>query len=220
MHIEKKTIRGSPHIGVFGVMTDKIGLLPKNIMKHELKGVEDLMAVEVVKTNLASSSLLGVLAVGNSKGFVVSEIAEPQEIRELEDAGVRVAQVEGVTALGNLLEINDENGVYSKILPEKVVKDVKSFLKVSLTKQDVAGTDIVGSCLVATNRGFIAHPNISEKEFKKLEKVFGTGGAPTTANYGDVFVGNAVLANSNAVLVGEYTSGHELIRIDEGLRGD
>jgi len=51
-----------------------------------------------------------------------------------------------------------------------------------------------------------------EDEFMELKKIFNVDGKATTANYGDPFVGNDVVANSKAAVVGAYTSGHELIR--------
>ncbi|MDP6670630.1 MAG: translation initiation factor IF-6, partial [archaeon] len=82
---------------------------------------------------------------------------------------------------------------------------------------EIAESDLIGSNIVLTNKGFIANPMISEKEFKKIEKNTGLEGATATANFGDKFVGNGVIANSNTAFVGLRTTGHELIRIDEGL---
>ena len=220
MNIEQGTVKSSPFVGVFSVVTDKVVLFPKVLESKEKKKLEKLFDCEVVYTNLANSSILGVLAIGNSKGFAVSEIVEQSEIDELEKAGLRIKKVLGTTALGNLVECNDKVAFVSKAIPKKSVKMIEKALKVETKQIEVAGSDLVGSGLVLTNKGFLANPMVSEKDFGVIEKKTGLNGTTATSNYGDKFVGNGVIANSEAALVGIHTSGHELIRIDEGLRGD
>ena len=84
----------------------------------------------------------------------------------------------------------------------------------------IGGSDLIGSLCVASNKGFIVSPSVTKKEFKIIEKALKVKGTSATANYGDKFVGNSVIANSKAVIVGSLTSGHELNRIDEGLSGE
>ncbi len=219
MNIELGTIKSSPFVGVFAVVTDKVALFPKVMLPKERKKAKKLFEVEIVDAQIANSSLLGVLAVGNSKGFVVSDIAEQNEIDELQSNGLRIKKVSGITALGNLVECNDKKAFCSKVIGGRERKKIEEALKVECVQMDVAGSDLVGSGIVLTNKGFIANPLVSEKEFKRIEKEAMLQGTTATANYGDRFIGNSVIANSNAALAGIHTSGHELIRIDEGLSG-
>jgi translation initiation factor 6 len=126
----------------------------------------------------------------------------------------------GVNALGNLIALNDFGGISSPLLSEKMVKELNRFFSLEFIRNEIAKTDVVGSCIVVTNKGFLVNPNTSKKEFELLKKTFKVEGQLGTANYGDPFVANDVLANSKGALVGEQTSGHELIRVDEGLRGN
>ncbi len=219
MNIDLGTIRSSPFVGVFAVATDKVVLLPELQEVKEKKKLEKLFDCEKVYTRLANSSLLGVLAAGNSNGFVVGEIAEEQELEALERNGIIIKKVLGITALGNLMGCNDKVAFCAKTLPDKAVKTIGEALKVKCVRTEVAGSDLIGSAMVLTNKGFIAHPMISEEEFKVIKKETGLNGTTATANYGDKFVGNGVIGNSETALVGANTSGHELIRIDEGLSG-
>ncbi len=217
MNIEMGTVKSSPFVGVFSVVTDKIALFPKVMETKEKKKVEKLFGLETIYTSLANSSLLGVLAIGNSHGFAVSEIAEQDEIDALQESGIRIKKVLGITALGNLVGCNDEKAFCSKAVPKKTVEEIGKALNVECVETEIAESDLVGSNIVLTNKGFIANPLVSEEEFKKIEKETGLEGATATANFGDKFVGNGVIANSNAALAGLRTTGHELIRIDEGL---
>jgi len=220
MEIEKAVIKGSPYIGVFAMVSEKFGLFPKTASENEVKAMEKTLGIEGIQTNLANSSLIGVLAVGNSNGIIVPEIVEDHEVKELKEKGVEVKKVKGIAALGNLIEANDSKGICSKAIPKEIKKEIAEFLGIELVEGEIAGTDLIGSCLVATNKGFVVHPQTSEKEFENVGKFLGTEGSKATANYGDVFIGNSVIANSKAAIVGMQTTGHEILRIDEGLRGE
>jgi translation initiation factor 6 len=219
MEIELGTVKSSPFVGVFAVVTDKVALFPRAMEQKEKRKVESLFGVDVVYASLANSSLLGVLAVGNSRGFAVSEIAAEKEIDELQGAGLRIKKVSGITALGNLVECNDKKAFCSRAIPAAERNAIGKALGVECIEAELAGSGLVGSGMLLTNKGFITNPMASEAEFKLVESKTGLHGAPATANYGDRFVGNSVIANSNAALAGIYTTGHELIRIDEGLSG-
>jgi translation initiation factor 6 len=219
MKIKKKSLKGSPFIGVFGCVTEKIGLFPLQLERKETRKLEDFFGVEVIKTSIAGSSLIGSLVKGNSKGFVLPETTEEKEMEFLSSQGIKVKKVNGLTALGNLLALNDFGGIASLLIEKKVLKEIKKFFGVPFKQMNVANSEVVGSCIAATNKGFVVHPEIKEKELKDIESLLKVKGVPSTANYGNPFIANDVLANSKGVLIGEYTSNAEMLMIDEGLRG-
>jgi translation initiation factor 6 len=220
MRIEKKTIDGSPFIGVFASVTEKIGIFPRGLEKKESKSLSEVLGVELIHSTIASSNLIGCLIKGNNKGFIVPEIIEEKEKNFLEEQGLKVKVVSGVKALGNLVALNNNGGILSTLLPEKSVKEIKGFFKIPFKAMDIASNEIVGSCVVVTDKGFLVNPRVSEQEFNELKKIFKVDGMPTTANYGNPFIGNDLLANSNGVVVGEQTSPFEILRVDEGLSGE
>lgn len=219
MNIELGTIRSSPFVGVFAVVTEKVVLLPKAIEAKERRLADGLFGAKVFHVSIANCNLLGVLAIGNSNGFVVSDIAEQKEIEEMQKSGLRIKKVPGITALGNLVRCNDEKAFCSKLIHAKARETIEEVLEVECIEATIAGSDLVGSSMVLTNKGFVVNPLVSEKEFGHIEKETGLQGTTATANYGDKFIGNSIIANSNGALAGIYTTGHELIRIDEGLSG-
>ncbi len=220
MNIDSCTLKGSPYIGVFGFANDEIALIPKGTEKKEIDVIEKTLEVRAIETTIASSSLIGVFVAGNSHGLLLPEIAEDSEMKYLEGLGLNVKRVEGFTALGNLIAVNNHTALISPMVDSATAREIGKFLNVGEIIGKVAGTDIPGSCLAVTNKGFVVHPNITSKEFKILmEKFKVESGAAGTANFGDPFVRNSILANSKAAVVGSQTSGHELMRIDEGLSG-
>ncbi|MCX6802414.1 MAG: translation initiation factor IF-6 [Candidatus Diapherotrites archaeon] len=219
MRIDKRTLEASPFLGVFGILTDKIFLVPSGILEKELQGLQDFAGVEVLKASIAASPLLGVLGIGVKEKIAVSDLARDREIVALEKAGLKVTRIEGATALGNLARITEKGGVLSPILSREQCEKLESFFGVKMVESTVAGLDLAGSSIVANSKGFIVHPGVSKEEFARIKNALQVEGIPTTANYGDRFVGNSVLVNSNAMLLGVNTTGHELMRIEEAFLG-
>jgi len=220
MEFLKRTIKGSPYVGLFGVVTDEFALLPNSMERKEINGLEEELKVPVICSYLAGTSLNGIFMAANGKKAVIPHIVEEEEVSALEKRGIEVLMLEGPTALGNLIAVNNNGGIVSRLFRKKSVKDMEDFFGIKIIQESVANTDIPGAAIALTNKGFIAHPNISEKEFERAEKVLGVEGVTSTSNYGDMFPGNNILANSNAAVIGIQTSGPELARIDTALRGD
>ena len=219
MRIDKKTLNASPFIGVFGILTDSVFLAPKTILSKEIRGLQELVGVEVFKASIADSPLLGVLGIGVKDKIALSELAREEELECLQEIGLKAKRISGVTALGNLACITEKGGIVSPILSREQALELESFFGVKMVVSKIAGLDLVGASVVATPKGFIVHPQANSEEFKALKSALRVNGMPTTANYGDRFVGNSVLANSNAVIVGLNTTSHELIRIEEAFHG-
>ncbi|HLC36391.1 MAG TPA: translation initiation factor IF-6 [archaeon] len=216
MRIDRKNIKGSPYIGIFASITDKIGLFPAQLGKHEIKKFEEFFSIEIIQTSIASTSILGVLARGNKKGFLVPRITESYEKKKLEEIGVKVLEM-NTTAIGNLFAFNDSKGIASELIDKTAIKKAEKFLKIELMQKNIAGNEVTGSNLLATNRGFLVNPHMSEQEFTFIEKYFNLEGIPTTANYGDPFISNNVIANSSGIMAGEETTAIEMNKIDEAL---
>ncbi len=216
MHIRKGTLKASPFVGVFGAVSDKLSFFPPALSKKERHGLEDLFGTEVIETTISNSSLVGVFVRGNSKGFLVPSTTTAEEKQLLEEQGIKSIELP-ITAIGNLVSLNDSIAFVSEMLSEEHAKKISDFLKIKVIRKNIASTEITGASLLLTNKGFIVNPNLSDEEFDFLKKETRLEGIPTTANYGDPYVSNNVLANSHGVLAGNGTSGPEMMKIDESL---
>lgn len=217
MKVLRESIRNSPYLGIFSTVTESIALVPESIEQKEAKKLEEALEVEAIKASIASSSLIGILCKGNSKGFVVPEIAEKQELKELESKGLKFKTIKGNLALGNLIAANDEKAIISSIIPKKQREEIANFLKVEAIDAKIAGNDLSGSSMVLTNKGFLINNKASQKEFDKIREFLKLEGKATTANYGDSYVGNSIIANSKAIITGSLTTNIEIMKIQEGL---
>ena len=211
---------GSPYVGIFCIVTDNFALVPISAGKKIEKYFEKFFNVKAISTTIANSQLLGVFGAAVGDRIIVPEVADNIEISTLEKEGLKVKELSKSSALGNLIAINKNHCIASTIFDKKQLNEIEKFFKVDVTQMPVVNTEVPGSCIRVTNKGFIVHPSITEKDYKLLKKLFKVHGMPTTANYGDNFVSNSVLANSNAALVGLETSGFELTRIDEAFMGE
>jgi len=216
----KSTVRGSPFVGVFGLATDEICLVPRMLDEKVKRQWAQTLGVPLIPCSVANSSLLGVFCKGHGKKVIVPNVCEAKEIEILEKAGLEVLLVKDYTALGNLIALNSQGGIVSPLVDKETVKRLEGFFGIPLKTLTLGGTEVVGSATTVTNKGFIVHPNTAPREFTALKGIFKVYGTAGTANYGDPFVANSLLANSHGVIIGEQTTGYELARIDEGLRGE
>lgn len=218
MNFLRKTLSGNHYIGVSTLVTEEIALMPLGTRKKDFSDYEKCFQVEVFKSSIAGSSAIGVLGAGLGRKVLVPSQAEEREVRFLESKNIEVERIDCVkNAVGNLIALNSNAAIISGLLGEEEEKRVKSFFKVKTVRQDIAGSPLVGSAVRVTEKGFIAHPAITEKEYESLKKLFKVKGEATTANYGDGFVAKSVVANSKGVAFGSRTSGPELARIDDAL---
>ena len=217
MNIARMRLTGSTYVGLFSVTNDNLCFVPQQTEERAMKTLEETLGVKVVKTSIYGSGLLAVFSKMNNKNIYLPSFASPKEIEEIEKE-IKVKMIPTDHALGNMIEINDIGAIVSASLPKKAVDEIrKNGLKVY--QMNVAGIDVVGSCIAATNRGFVVNPNVSREEATRIEDTLEVKGGSSTANTGDMFVRNSVLANKKGIILGETTSPYEINRIEEALEG-
>lgn len=151
----------------------------------------------------------------NNKEIIVPSFITNKEINEIEKE-IKIRIIETENALGNLMEINDNNAIISKTLNKNVYDQIKK-TGLGILQTNLARTDAIGSSIVITNKAFLINPNATSEEIKIVQQSINIKGGSSTANTGDAFIRNSVIANSKGILVGEKTTGHEMSRIEEAL---
>lgn len=208
---------GSNYVGLFTITNDSLCFVPSSIEERAQKEIEKILEVKTVKATIYGSSLLAVFAKMNNKHVFLPAFAKSTEIEAIEKE-IKVKLIPTENALGNMMEVNDNGAIVSKTIQRNAIDEIrKTGLK--LTQVNIAQTDVVGSCVVATSRGFLANPNITPEDAKDLEETLGVKGGSSTANTGDMFVRNSVLANKTGIILGESTTPYEINRIEEALEG-
>ncbi len=206
--IAKADINGSPHIGAFCLVNDDVAFVPYSTSRRFEHILKNDLDVDVVRTMLAGTPLLGVFACLTNSRIVIPDIIEKDEIKILENHVPEVIILkERFTALGNLISLNDHGAVCSRY-----IKDIDGILGKRIR---LADSDLIGSAVYANNVGFLAHRDASDKELEELESILKIKGDVGTLNFGDPFVKSGIIGNKRGIIVGKQTSGPEMQRVDE-----
>jgi translation initiation factor 6 len=218
MIIKKANFKSYTTIGIFCSVSEDFALLPLDTPPKFEDIVKDVFGVEIIKTSLGESNLLGSLSRIYGKKVIVSNITTDREIKYLEDLGLKTLKLNTYYAIGNLISLNKNAGLVSRIISAADLKKISAFYSLDLDSFNVAGTDLVGSALAVTDEAFAVSSSVNEKDFVKLKKLFKVDGNVATVNYGDSFVSNGLLVNTKGLMVGESTTGYEIMRLDEIFR--
>ncbi|MEM2934047.1 MAG: translation initiation factor IF-6 [Methanocellales archaeon] len=214
---KRMSFNGSPNIGVFVANTEELAVVPPELSQRDIEIIKQELKVEIIRTTIDESSVVGSLIAGNSHGLIVSKYALDSEILKLRKF-TKVAKLpDKMTAVGNLILANDYAAIVHPQLSKKAIEVINRTLRVKAVKGTIAGLKTVGTAGVATNRGLLVHPNLTEEELKLLEKVFELPVDIGTVNLGSPLIGTALIANSKGYLAGSMTTGFELGRIEEAL---
>lgn len=210
-------IAGSSLLGVFARCTEKVVIVPQEVGEADRLALEDGLKVEAVRALAGIGSVLGSLVAANSNGFVVTHHAGNEVLKALREYG-RVARLPArINAAGNVILVNDSAALVHPGLSSRACEAVEQTLGVKVEKGTIGGLKTVGMAGVATNKGLLLHPRVSEEEIAVLERLFELPVDVGTVNLGSPLVGSGVLANSRGYFAGEDTSGPELGRIEDAL---
>lgn len=213
-------IFGSPYIGIFGFSNEKISILPKGIAKSKINNFSRCLGVKVIESDLAGSRLLGIFLAANSNGIILPYIAYDHEIKTIKSAiDIEVAVIRDKrTALGNLILANDYGALISSAFPNRISRKISDILSVEAVRGEISGLPYVGSMAVATNKGVLAHPSITEGEEKLIREVLKVEVFTGTVNNGTPFIKSGLIANNNGALAGSLTVGKELMDITRSIK--
>ncbi len=223
MPITKLSLYGNINIGVYIFANNSIAFVPKNTDQKIIDTIARTLNVDVYSISIADLSIIGVMMAGNDNGILLPRIikdSESSDIRKvLKKYGINTVVLDSkYTALGNLILSNSKGAVVYPEFEKDVVKIIKDVLNVERIEQRyIAGIPVVGSIGVVTDNGGIIHPGASDAELQTLEEVFKVPLTTGTVNFGVVFVKSGLVANNHGILVGENTTGPELMRIQEAF---
>ena len=216
--LKRVDIVGNPNIGVFILATDDMAIVPYNLIDEKAEIIKETLEVDVVKSSISGSNLIGSLAVANSNGIVVSPHVLDREVKQFEELGLNVASIPSqYTAVGNIVAANDTGAIVSPFLSEDAINIIENALDVDVEAHSVSGSDIIGSLIKVTNKGFLISKNATSSEINLARKVFGVEGDIGTVGKGIPLVGACSIANSKGAIVAKGSTGPEMARVEEAL---
>ncbi len=213
--IRKIDIDSSDFVGLFGRVGDDIAIFSRNLDSKTANDIALFLKVSSVNADLNGINYAGSLISMNSNGIVMPKESYIDK-KEVNDRNV-VYLKDKVNAMGNDILANDRGAIIHKNFGRTAIKGIQDALGVEVIKGEVGGIKTVGSVSVLTKKGLIVTPTTSEEEMKSLSQFFKVPIKQGTANFGSIYVGSAMMANSSGVIVGNATTPIELGRIDEAL---
>jgi translation initiation factor 6 len=210
----------SPNVGIFLRTNDKFLLAPKGLASTKSQKLADDLKVTPCFVSVEGTRLIGPLLVMNNKGILATRMIEDYEMKEISSTtGLPVARFESkFTAVGNLVAANDHGAVVSPILDTKSIAQVKDVLDVEVMQLNIDQYVQVGALIVATNNGAAVYPKLSEQDVKEVGAIFGVDAYPASINGGIPFLSAGLVANSANAVVGNLTTGPELIFLTKALK--
>ena len=215
MDIIKYDVYSGPNIGIFTSVNDKFVFIPNGFAKTKAENLAHYLQTEYLMTPVANTRLLGILMVLNNHGMLLPKTSSPEEItnlRKCTDLNVKMLDTK-YNALGNLICVNDKGGIISPIIEKEFIKEIEDTLDIEVIQKRIAGFHQVGAVMKANNLGGVIHPEADEEDIKNFSNVLGVNIEPATINGGIPFVSSGMLANNNAVVVGNLTNGPEIMML-------
>ncbi len=219
MGIYKYAFYKSPNIGIFVKCNDQLIVLPLGFAPTKTTMLSNYLEVtDNIYVSIADTRLLGPMMVMNNNGILVSYITSDEEINILkEKSQLNVERLKSkYTAIGNLIATNDHGAIVSPLCDD-VKTQIQDILGVSVISMRISGYIQTGALIVATNKGAAAYPNASDDEIKTISDILNVNVEPVTINGGIPFLASGIIANSKSVVVGNMTSGPELIMLSRAF---
>ncbi|MDX1371370.1 MAG: translation initiation factor IF-6 [Nitrososphaeraceae archaeon] len=219
MGIYKYAFYKSPNIGIFVKCNDTSLMLPLGFASTKSDVL--LKYLEISKPifiSIAGTRLLGPMMVMNNKGILVSSIASDDEINIIKNQSkLNVERLRSkYTAIGNLIAANDYGAIVSPLCSD-VIKQVSDVLDVQAISIGISNLIQTGSIVVITNKGGVIHPGATETEIKTISDILNVNLEPVTINGGVPYLASGIIANSKSIIVGNLTTGPELIMLSRAF---
>ena len=163
--------------------------------------------------------LIGALSAMNSNGIIVSKLIEGYEEEVIEkETGLSIQKLDSrFTSAGNLIAANDYGAIVSSLIGEDEAKNISKILKVPVKRMNIASMYLMGAMIKATNMGAVAHPIINDNNLKIIRDVLQVDVKNATINRGVPYVSSGIISNSENILVGNQTSGPELVTVSSAF---
>lgn len=211
-------VNGSPYLGVFARASDKLALVPPAVPDNVRAEVQRALDVEVKSLAIGGANIIGSVVAMNSRGALVADFADDEDLKILRSSGLEVARLAGkFNAAGNNILANDHGAFINPDLSKAAERTVGDVLGVPVERGTLAGLKTVGSAACVTSKGVLCHPKTSDEELDLLERLFKVEGDIGTVNHGAPFIGAGLMANGKGAVVGTLSTGPELNRIENAL---
>lgn len=221
MDIIKYDVYRGPNVGLYTAVNDSFVFVPMGYAKTKAKKLAEYLKTDPIFTSMANTRLLGAMMVVNNQGILLPRNVlenEYDKIKKSTKLNVDILESKH-NALGNLISANDKGAVVSPMISKEFIKKIQDVLGVEVIQKKVAGYNQVGVMVTVTMKGGIIHPETDEEDLKSLSSVLGVKLEPATINGGIPYVSSGILANNHNIVVGNLTTGPEIMMLTRAFSG-
>ncbi len=216
--IKLSSIGRNPSVGVFAQANDSFAIAPLTASHGFLTDLREALAVEVHKTSVSQTTLLGAMIALNNNGIALPRNITERELGFYKRLDIKVGVIDDKhTALGNLVLANDSGAVVSTLFSSKAREELADVLDVELEAKDLQGFRTVGSIGVATSKGALVHAALPEEELDYIEKLLKVDVDIGTINRGIGYIRTGLIVNTQGAVIGRATTSPEITRIEDAL---
>ena len=212
------SIYGTSVIGVYLFTNNRYTFIPAEAPEKIDDIVRATLGTEVVRLTIGRTPLLGVFIAGNDHGVVVPDIITEDELKVIKQLDLCVGVIKSRhDALGNLILTNNKVTLVSPLIEKENIKIIQDVLGTEIFIDTICNSPLVGALAVANSRGVLVSADAGEEDVKKLKNMFKVHVDVGTVNRGKTAVRGGLVANDRGALVGDDTTGLEIVRIIEVL---
>ncbi|MFP3318203.1 MAG: translation initiation factor IF-6, partial [Thermoplasmata archaeon] len=179
--------------------------------------VKKALGTDVYRAFIGGSPLIGSLMVINSKGAVVADFGDIEDLSFLKDSYNILFVNDKINAVGNDILASDRVALVHPDFERETLKYIEDALDVEVVKGEISGIKTVGSVALVTKNSLLVNPQVDEKEIKYLEDLFRLPVHLTTANFGSIYIGKSIIANSRGAIVGDLSTPIEIFEIEDAI---
>lgn len=219
----KLDLESNPNIGSMIFVNNKFGLISERYLKKYKTKLEETFNVPFYSLNIAGTELIGVFLSGNDSLVVVPSIIFKEELQELEkicqkhDVILMVID-EKVTAIGNLIAMNNNCMLTSQEFSEKTIKELEKTAKKHNMSNFLIDDILSGSLIVLNDEKGLISPMVSDENKREIEDKIKIELLKITTNFGNNFITAGILMNNYGFAIGSISSPIEIYEIDNFLR--
>lgn len=218
MHLKRTSFNGNPNVGLYGVVTDELILVGKEVPDDKDDMLEDILGKPVKRVSIAGTGLVGVFCLWHEGKLLVPGIAFDHELETLEDAGVTYEVIEtDLTCLGNNVLVGQKSALAHPDFSDAELDSISDALGLPIERATITDIEAVGAVGIMREEKGLFHRDIPPKAVKELESQLGLTITQGTVNMGNPYVKSGMLVSRQGFIIGDASGGPEVKNADEAL---
>lgn len=215
MEIVKASIWKTPYIGAYSKVFGNNAVVNKNTPQGFLGKITEVLKVKSIAiTNIAGVHAVSSMIAANSNFIIVPDTIEDEELNELKKLGKEILVVDSkLKAWGNMMLLSDRGVLFSPRVPKRDAEKIVDLLNVDYDFSALANYMSIGALAVTGGNICFVSKLLNEDEKKLIEDLLKLKTYAVSVNNGLIFIRLGMLVSPNGILVGESTTGAELMDI-------